>query len=79
MTKARIGPAGDASRITIAPEGRSWAVKHNGGFLGHAASEGEALGIAEDLVAWLKDQGRDVEFAHEARARGASNARTAGP
>lgn len=70
MTRARNGSAADPLRITIAPEGRSWAVKHNGGFLGHAGSEGEALGIAEQLVAWLEDQGRPVEFAREDRARG---------
>lgn len=70
MTSARNGSATDPSRITIAPEGRSWAVKHNGGFLGHAASEREAVGIAEHLVAWLEDQGRRVEFAREDRARG---------
>lgn len=69
MTRATNRSAADPSRITIAPEGRSWAVKHNGGFLGHAASEGEALGIAEKLVAWLEDQGRPVEFAREDRAR----------
>jgi hypothetical protein len=68
MTKATSGGAADPSRITIAPEGRSWAVKHNGGFLGHVANEREALGIAEQLVAWLEDQGRSVEFAREDRA-----------
>jgi hypothetical protein len=74
MTRARSGAAADPPRITIAPEGRSWAVKHNGGFLGHAASEHEARGIAEHLVAWLEDQGRPVEFTCEERARGAADA-----
>jgi len=70
MTRVKSEASADPSRITIAPEGRSWAVKHNGGFLGHAASEGEALGIAEQLVAWLEHEGRPVEFEREHRARG---------
>lgn len=47
-----------ADAIAISPEGRSWAIKHNGGYLGYADTEDQALVIAKDLVAWLEGQGR---------------------
>jgi len=47
-----------ADAIAISPEGRSWAIKHNGGYLGYAETEDQALVIAKDLVAWLEGQGR---------------------
>ena len=36
-------------RIEIALQGPTWAIKHNGGFLGYAATELEAARIADDL------------------------------
>lgn len=51
-----------ADAIAISPEGRSWATKHNGGYLGYAETEAQALVIAQDLVAWLKTQGRSPDL-----------------
>jgi len=50
--------------IAVAPHGRSWAVKHNGGFLGYAKSESEAMKLAQGLVDWIMDQGRAVTLAN---------------
>jgi len=51
--------------IVIAPHGRSWAVKHNGGFLGYAKSQSQAIALAQGLVDWITDQGRGVTLAIE--------------
>ena len=51
-----------ADAIAISPEGRSWAVKHNGGYLGYAETEDQARMIAQDLVVWLKGQGRSPDL-----------------
>jgi|GEM_PF-2231529 hypothetical protein len=47
-----------ADAILITPHGVSWAVKHNGGFLGYAKSREEAVLIGQDLVEWLASKGR---------------------
>lgn len=69
--------------ISIADEGSRWAIKHNGGTLGHAANHREALAIAQGLVGALKDEGRAVTLRDEPRSfRDAglpSAARTAAP
>lgn len=44
--------------ILLVPEGRAWAVKHNGGILGYAGSRAQAVLLGKDLVGWLKSQGR---------------------
>lgn len=54
--------------ISIADEGSRWAIKHNGGTLGHAANHHEALAIAQDLVGALKDEGRAVTLRDEPRS-----------
>jgi hypothetical protein len=36
---------------------QSWAIKHNGGFLGYANSREEAQRIVEDLRHWLAEKG----------------------
>ena len=51
-----------ADAIAISPEGRSWAIKHNGGYLGYADTHDQALVIAKDLVTWLKGQGRSPDL-----------------
>lgn len=48
-----------AEFIVVAPEGRTWAVKHNGGFLGRVGSCDEAVTIAQQLVQWIDSQGRE--------------------
>ena len=35
-----------------------WVVRHNGGVLGYARSRTEAVAIAQDLLTWLREQGR---------------------
>lgn len=49
--------------ISIARVGRQWAVQHRGGYLGHARSLEEATSIGEELVSWLRSQGRAAELA----------------
>ena len=39
------------STISIERDGRLWAIKHNGGFLGHVRSEAEAWSLARALAA----------------------------
>jgi len=51
--------------IVITPHGRSWAVKHNGGFLGYAQSQSQAIILAQGLVDWIKDQGRGAAMVIE--------------
>jgi len=48
--------------ISIARSGRAWAVKHRGGYLGHANSYEEAALIGRELVNWLHSQGRPAEL-----------------
>ena len=54
--------------ISIVEDGRRWAVKHNGGFLGFASSEGEALSVARSLLQWLDSEGRAGELITERRS-----------
>ena len=54
--------------ISISPAGVQWAVKHNGGVLGFAATEGEALTVARSLLAWLDQEGRLGELITESRS-----------
>ncbi|MCR5874618.1 hypothetical protein LRS10_10830 [Phenylobacterium sp. J426] len=54
--------------ISISPEGLRWAVKHNGGVLGFAETEQEALGVARSLLGWLDEQGRLGELVTESRS-----------
>jgi len=51
-----------AEVISIARAGHAWAVKHRGGYLGHANSYEEAAVIGRDLVRWLHSQGRPAEL-----------------
>jgi hypothetical protein len=51
-----------ADAIAISPEGRSWAVQHNGGYLGYADTKDQALAIANDLATWLRGQGRSPDL-----------------
>jgi hypothetical protein len=44
--------------IVIERHGRAWAVKHQGGFLGYTATRDEAALIGQDLVDWMRAQGR---------------------
>lgn len=48
--------------ISIARAGKAWAVKHGGGYLGHANSYEEAASIGRNLVDWLTSQGREAEL-----------------
>ncbi|HKR86693.1 MAG TPA: hypothetical protein VJS38_00815 [Phenylobacterium sp.] len=45
-------------QIVIERAGRSWAVKHNDGFLGFTKTREEAALIAADLSEWICGQGR---------------------
>jgi hypothetical protein len=45
-------------QIIIERSGRSWAVKHNDGFLGFTTTREEAAMIAVDLAEWIHRQGR---------------------
>ncbi|WP_187149137.1 hypothetical protein [Phenylobacterium zucineum] len=49
----------------VAPEGRSWLIKHNRGGLGRVGDKAEAIQIAGGLAAWCKAQGRLVSFQPE--------------
>ena len=59
------GQAGDVTLLEVAPEGRSWLIKHNRGVLGRVAEKAEAIQIAAGLAAWCKAQGRLVSFQPE--------------
>lgn len=48
--------------ISVMRAGQAWAVKHRGGFLGHANSYEEATSIGQDLVGWLESQGRPAHL-----------------
>lgn len=48
--------------IIVVPSRGSWAIKHNGGFLGYADSQAQALVVAQDLIEWLRGQGRAAEL-----------------
>jgi hypothetical protein len=39
-----------AADISVELDGRCWAIKHNGGFLGHVRSEAEAWRLVQSLV-----------------------------
>jgi hypothetical protein len=62
------------TEIVIAPHGRSWAVRHNGGFLGYAESQPQAMMLAQALVEWLMDQDRGATLAIEALPSAAADA-----
>ena len=55
--------------ISIEPQGRAWAVKHNGGYLGHARGRADTLCIARTLVDWLTDGGRCADLVLDERTR----------
>lgn len=38
------------AKIEIEREGRSWAIKHDGGYLGHVGSHDEAVGLVRALL-----------------------------
>ncbi|MDP3314899.1 MAG: hypothetical protein Q8M47_02395 [Devosia sp.] len=59
------GAAGGVTRFEVAPEGRSWLIRHNQGVLGRVAHRDEAMQIATELAAWCKSQGRLVSFRAE--------------
>ena len=59
--------------IVIEPSGRSWAVKHNGGFLGYTRSHEDAALVAQDLVEWLLSQGREVDVVDETPGHGSAD------
>jgi hypothetical protein len=40
----------------------SWAITHNGGFLGYAQSRDEATAIGQSLVDWLSEHCRSAEL-----------------
>ncbi len=48
--------------IVVAPEGRTWIIKHNDGVIGHVSGREEAKRLADGLVDWLRDQGRAAEL-----------------
>lgn len=57
--------AGGVTLFEVAPEGRSWLIKHNRGVLGRVGDKAEAIQIAGGLAAWCKAQGRLVSFQPE--------------
>ena len=56
------------STISIERDGRLWAIKHNGGFLGHVGSEAEAWSLARALAA-PSEALQDAPISPAARAR----------
>jgi hypothetical protein len=57
----------DPVEISVSNEGARWAIRHNGGVLGHAGSY-EALTIAAGLVRSLEAEGRPVELSEKPRS-----------
>ena len=51
--------------VIVVREGRRWAVKHNGGFLGFTASEEEAVCVAKSLLSHFDEEGRAAELVLE--------------
>jgi hypothetical protein len=47
-------------QIVVERHGRSWAVRHKGGFLGFTMSLDEAVLIAQDLVDWMGEHGGEA-------------------
>jgi hypothetical protein len=62
LGETRVERTGEVEVIRLARAGRAWAVKHRGGFLGHANSLEEASFIGRDLVSWFASQGRPAEL-----------------
>ena len=54
--------------VAIVDQGKAWAVKHNGGVLGYAKSEAEALAVARAILEWLDGEGRPAELVSESRS-----------
>jgi len=54
------GEQAGMDQIVIEPHGRSWAVRHNEGFLGFTKTLDEAVLIAQDLVDWIGAQGAEA-------------------
>lgn len=52
--------------LTVPRHGAGWAVKHNGGFVGHLHSRAEAIAIARQLGDWVAADGRAAELKIEA-------------
>ena len=52
----------DVTLFEVAPEGRSWLIKHNRGVLGRVSDKAEAIQIAIGLAAWCESEGRLVSI-----------------
>lgn len=48
-------------RISISPDGRLWAIKHAGSYLGYSTSPEEAVRIGRHLADWFIGQGRAAD------------------
>lgn len=48
----------DSVQFGVAPSGGGWAIKHNGGYLGHVRTRSEALEIARMLADSVAAEGR---------------------
>ena len=62
MEGHRIRELRMAEAISIERQGGSWAIKHNGGYLGHLRSRADALATAAALVDALARDGRDAQL-----------------
>jgi hypothetical protein len=47
-------------QIVVERRGTSWAVRHNGSFLGYTASLEEAVLVAQDLTDWIASNSRNA-------------------
>ena len=47
-------------QIVVERHGRSWAVRHNDGFLGFTNSLEEAVLVAQDLIDWIGSHGAEA-------------------
>lgn len=56
------GQSQDVTLFAVAPEGRSWLIKHNRGVLGRVSDKAEAIQIAIGLAAWCESEGRLVSI-----------------
>lgn len=58
--------ARDAVRLAVVRDGTRWAIRHNGGVLGHAQSFREAESIARMLPREITAEGRSAQLTLEA-------------
>jgi hypothetical protein len=51
-----------AVRLAVESDGRSWAIRHNDGFLGSVATREQAVAIVHELAATIQGEGGTAEL-----------------